>query len=71
MAPSSCPRLHVQLHRPRHPLTRLPRPRLQHPPLSATSTSAQGLPPTTRKTSIGSTAIRSAPYMWCAADIYP
>jgi hypothetical protein len=32
-------------HRPRHPLTWLPRPRLQHPPLSATSTSAQGLSP--------------------------
>jgi hypothetical protein len=26
---------------------------------------------TTRKTSIGSTATRSAPYIWCAADIYP
>jgi hypothetical protein len=54
MAPSSRPWLQVRLHRhrqprprhrPRHPLARLPRPRLQHPPLSATSTSAQGLPP--------------------------
>jgi hypothetical protein len=26
---------------------------------------------TTRKTAIGSTAIRSALNMWCAADIYP
>jgi hypothetical protein len=26
---------------------------------------------TTRKMSIGSTATRSAPYMWCAAGIYP
>jgi hypothetical protein len=31
-------------HRPWHPLARLPRPRLQHPPLSPTSTSAQGQP---------------------------
>jgi hypothetical protein len=30
---------------PRHPLARLPRPRLQHSALSATSTSAQGLSP--------------------------
>jgi hypothetical protein len=45
MAPSLRPRLHVRLHqhrqpRPRHPLAQLPRPRLQHPLLSATSTSA-------------------------------
>jgi hypothetical protein len=26
---------------------------------------------TTRKTSIGNTATRSASYMWCAAGIYP
>jgi hypothetical protein len=26
---------------------------------------------TTRKRSIGNTATRSAPYMWCAAGIYP
>jgi hypothetical protein len=54
MAPSLRPRLQVWLHRhrqprprhrPWHPLARLPRPRLQHPPLSATSISAQGLPP--------------------------
>jgi hypothetical protein len=32
-------------HRPWRPLARIPRPRLQHSPLSAPSTSAQGLPP--------------------------
>jgi hypothetical protein len=50
MAPYSRPRLQVWLHRhrqprPWHPLAQLPRPRLQHQPLLATSTSAQGLPP--------------------------
>jgi hypothetical protein len=33
--------------------------------------SSHALPCTTRKTSIGSTATRSAPYIWCAAGIYP
>jgi hypothetical protein len=32
-------------HRPRHPLALLYRPRLQHPPLSASLTSTQGLSP--------------------------